>query len=60
MSRDSDSGDSGTLEHEVRLIKTVTTVTRTGTLLPKCPEVSPKCHSYCPQSVTHETKANHA
>jgi len=57
MLRDGDSGDSGTLTHELKLKKLVTSVTMQVTLSMKCPEVSPKCHSYCPQSVTHMNEA---
>jgi len=57
MQRDSDSGDSGTLTHELKLKILVTTVSYMVTLSTKCPEVSPKCHSYCHRSVTHMNEA---
>ena len=53
MRRERDSSDSGTLEHELGVKKTVTSVTFRGTVLSKCPQsvpkvslsLSPKCHS---------------
>lgn len=57
MQRDRDSGDSGALTHKLKLNKSVTSVPFVVTLLIKCPKVSPKCHSYCPQSVTYISEA---
>jgi hypothetical protein len=57
MYRDGGSGDSGTLTHELKLKNWVTIVPRIVTVSVKCPEVSPKCHSYCHQSVTYMNKA---